>query len=75
MSASIKMRSKGPSPFSMRSERSLVGVADPDLDDVREAGPLDVVAGHFGVVLVYFEGDQGSILGQAAREVDGTLRG
>ena len=50
-----------------------MGVADPDLDDAGEAGPLDVVAGHFGVVLVYFQGDQGSVLGQAAREVDGTV--
>jgi hypothetical protein len=41
-----------------------VGVADPDLDLLGEACTFDVVAGDSGVMLVYLQGDQGSVVGK-----------
>jgi hypothetical protein len=41
-----------------------VGVADPDLDLIGEAGPFDVVAGDSGVMLIYLQGDQCSVVGK-----------
>ena len=41
-----------------------MGVADPDLDLLGETSTFDVVAGDSGVMLVYLEGDQGSVVGK-----------
>jgi hypothetical protein len=50
-----------------------VGVADPDLDLIGEAGPFDVIAGDSGMMLIYLQGDQGSVVGKGTGKVDGTV--